>query len=66
MRIVVNGESVEVDPGVTLVALLEQMGKPANHVAIEHNGDILDRAGFAEVALRENDRLEIVHFVGGG
>jgi thiamine biosynthesis protein ThiS len=66
MQILVNGDSVEVASGLSLLALLERIGKPSAHVAVEYNGDILERDGFAAVTLRENDRLEIVHFVGGG
>lgn len=66
MRVTINGESMEVEAGLPLLALLERIGKPAAQVAVEHNGDILDRAQMATAMLREHDRLEIVHFVGGG
>ena len=66
MRIIVNGEKLEVSSGLNVLALLEQIGKPAAHVAVEHNGEVLDREGFAQVTLGENDKLEVVHFVGGG
>lgn len=66
MRVTVNGETMEVEAGLPLLSLLERIGKQAAQVAVEHNGDILDRAQMTTVMLREHDRLEIVHFVGGG
>ncbi len=66
MQIIVNGDPVDVDAGVTIAALLAQIGKPAEHVAVEHNGEILEAEHFGAMALQANDRLEIVHFVGGG
>lgn len=66
MHIIVNGEKLEVASGLNLLALLDQIGKPVAHVAVEHNGEVIDRDGFARVILGENDQLEIVHFVGGG
>ena len=66
MHIIVNGEKLEVASGLNVLSLLEQIGKPAAHVAVEHNGEVIDRDGFSGVTLGENDKLEIVHFVGGG
>jgi sulfur carrier protein len=66
MQVIINGETLELEAGLPLPALLERMGAPAAHVAVEHNGQVLDRDGFAAVVLREQDRLEVVRFVGGG
>jgi thiamine biosynthesis protein ThiS len=66
MHVTINGETRELDPGLPLPLLLQRLGKPIEHVAVEHNGEILDRAQIATTVLRESDRLEIVHFVGGG
>ncbi len=66
MEITVNGSAREVDEGRTLPALLADLGAAAEHVAVEHNGEILARGDFARVVLRAGDRLEIVRFVGGG
>jgi thiamine biosynthesis protein ThiS len=66
MHVTVNGESMHLEADLPLLGLLERLGKAPAHVAIEHNGEILDRAEMATTVLRENDRLEIVHFVGGG
>jgi len=66
MRITLNGIPREVDDGRTLPALLAELGAAAEHVAVERNGEIVERADFGAVVLRAGDRLEIVRFVGGG
>lgn len=66
MRITLNGDPREVGEERTLPALLAELGAAAEHVAVEHNGEIVERADFARVVLRAGDRLEIVRFVGGG
>jgi sulfur carrier protein len=50
----------------TLAALVEILGMKADRVAIELNRDIVPRTRWAETRLKEGDRLEMVHFVGGG
>ena len=66
MHVTVNGEKLELAVGASLLDLLAQLGKDPAHVAVEHNGEVLDTAGMASAVLREHDRLELVHFVGGG
>ncbi len=66
MQIPVNGRPREVEEGPPLPALLAALGAAAEHVAVERNGEILERAELAGVVLRAGDRLEIVRFVGGG
>lgn len=66
MQIIVNGDPLEIEDGITLSALLLRVGKPAEHVAIERNGDVVDPAEFAATKLCAEDKLEVVHFVGGG
>lgn len=66
MHVTVNGETLELEANLPLLRLLEHLGKAPAHVAIERNGDIMDREQMATTVLCENDRLEIVHFVGGG
>jgi len=50
----------------TLVGLVEILGMKTDRVAIELNRDIVPRDRWAETRLNEGDRLEVVHFVGGG
>ncbi len=66
MNVTVNGEPLELEAGLPLLLLLERLGKTPAHVAVERNGEILEREQMAKAVLRESDRLEIIHFVGGG
>jgi len=66
MNITVNGKNRELAGEPTVAALLEELGLDAARVAVEHNHDILPRDRFAETALSEGDRVELVQFVGGG
>lgn len=66
MRIEVNGEPREIEPGTTISALLVELGLGKTLVAVERNQDIVPRAEHANTPIRDGDRLEIVHFVGGG
>ena len=66
MKLQVNGEEREVSGTLTLAALLEQLGMRADRVAVELNREIVARERWPATELREGDRLEIVHFVGGG
>lgn len=62
----VNGKNVELAEPTSLLAYLGDLGVDPRAVAVEHNGKILERAGFAKVVLREGDHVEIVRMVGGG
>jgi thiamine biosynthesis protein ThiS len=66
MRIEVNGEARDVAPGTTIRALLGELGLGTTLVAVERNRDIVPRAQHEHTEIHEGDRLEIVHFVGGG
>ena len=67
MKLHINGEEKSFDsPALTLAALLEALGMKSDRVAVELNRDIVSRDRWAETALQDGDRLEIVHFVGGG
>jgi thiazole synthase len=66
ISIVLNGEPRAVADGSTIAALLSDLDLPAAHVAVERNLEIVPRSTFPDVQLAEGDRLEIVHFVGGG
>lgn len=50
----------------TLEDLVKDLGLKGDRIAVEHNGEIAPRQSWGEVSLSENDRLEVVHFVGGG
>jgi sulfur carrier protein len=67
MRLLINGEERDfAGEQLTLTALVEQLGMKSDRVAIELNRDIVSRERWPETTLRDGDRLEVVHFVGGG
>lgn len=66
MRIEVNGEPREVAHDTSVSALLSSLGIGDGPVAVERNLQIVPRAQHAVTLLCEGDKLEIVHFVGGG
>lgn len=66
MNITVNGKNISVTEQTTLLTLLEKKSLSPDKVAIEHNGKIIPRQNFSITTLQNNDRVEIVHFVGGG
>lgn len=69
MFLVLNGQSREFSQlaaGANLQDLVADLGLKGDRVAIEHNGNIVPRGEWAHAGLTEGDRLEVVHFVGGG
>ena len=67
MKLQINGEERSFDPPVpTLAALVEALGMKSDRVAIELNRDIVPRDRWADTSLNDGDKLEVVHFVGGG
>lgn len=67
MKLLINGEAVQVPETVRTVAdLLLHFGLDRKVLIVELNQSVLERSGHAEAALTDGDRIEIVHFVGGG
>ena len=69
MKLQINGEERDFTGSpapFTLAALVESLGMKPDRVAVELNRDIVARDRWADTQLNEGDRLEIVHFVGGG
>ena len=66
LRVTINGKDEELPDGLTVATLLERRGVHNAMVAVEHNGRILRRGEFAAAQIAAGDKLEIVHFVGGG
>lgn len=62
----VNGKEVQLERPTPLLDYLAAIGVDPRAVAVEHNGEIVERASYAGVTLREGDRVEIVRMVGGG
>jgi sulfur carrier protein len=66
MKIFLNGVGHEAPERATVLTLLERAGVPAGRVAVEVNGSVVRREQFPLLELRDRDRVEVVHFVGGG
>jgi thiamine biosynthesis protein ThiS len=66
MNLVINGEPRDFSAPLTLAGLVDHLGMKADRVAVELNRSIVARDQWAKTSLAEGDRLEIVHFVGGG
>ena len=64
--ITVNGEHKRVAAGLTLAALVVELGLAPEKVAVERNLEVVPRSTLGEVTVEDGDDLEIVHFVGGG
>ena len=69
LTLILNGQSRTFDSlsePATLEQLVAELGLKSDRVAIEYNGDIAPRSAWSETTLSAGDRLEVVHFVGGG
>ena len=66
MKIVVNGKAMEVADGLTLEGLLGQLDIRREYTAVALNREVTRKAAYSETVLREGDRVEIVHPMGGG
>lgn len=66
IKIQLNGEVREVPQGLTVTSLLEFLKLSADRVAVERNLEIVSRGLWSETPIQAGDRLEVVHFVGGG
>jgi thiamine biosynthesis protein ThiS len=66
VRIEVNGEPREVEEGTTVGGLVRQLALAPERLAVELNREVVRRALWDETALSEGDKIEVVHFVGGG
>lgn len=66
MQVIVNGEARQLVDGITVRQLLEELQIPVTRVAVELNMVIVPKAGYGDKAIQDGDKIEIVHFVGGG
>ena len=66
MTVFVNGEPQDFNSALTLAALIEQLDLPVARIAIELNREVVRRSDWDSTMLKDEDRIEIVHFVGGG
>jgi thiamine biosynthesis protein ThiS len=62
----VNGEAREVVKGLSLSELINLLDLPLQRIAVELNREVVRRSEWDKTVLSDQDRIEIVHFVGGG
>ena len=65
-KIQLNGDPYEVINGTNLNELLNKLKLQKNKIAIEVNGEIIEKSKYPNLILRREDKVEIVHFIGGG
>ena len=65
-KIQLNGNPYEINNGINLNELLIKLKIQKNKVAIEVNGEIIEKSKYLNLILNKNDKVEIVHFIGGG
>ncbi|PPR65727.1 MAG: hypothetical protein CFH08_00482 [Alphaproteobacteria bacterium MarineAlpha3_Bin7] len=66
MEITLNGEKFTLETGSNIVNLIDKLDLNADKLAIERNLEIVPKSKFAMTIIEEGDKLEIVHFIGGG
>ncbi len=66
IKIKVNGKLFKIDQKTTLLEYIKKVKVPIKKVAIELNHEIIDKNAIGKIKLKKNDKIEIVHFIGGG
>ena len=66
IKIKINGKFSMINENLTLLIFLKQLKIPLKKVAIELNQEIVDKKKLDNIKLKKNDKIEIVHFIGGG
>ena len=66
IKIKINGKLSTIKDKVTLYSLVKKLKVPLKKVAIELNQEIVDKNLLKKIKLKKNDKIEIVHFIGGG
>ena len=66
MQLLINGTPTEIPADFTARQLVEHLDVVGKRVALEVNGQIVPRSGYADHRLKEGDKVEIVHAIGGG
>jgi len=66
IKITVNGKQMQIIPKLTLNSLITKLKMPLNKIAIELNKKIIDKNRISKIRLKKGDKIEIVHFIGGG
>ena len=66
IKITVNGKQMQITPKFSLKSLIIKLKMPLNKIAIELNKEIIDKRKISKTQLKKGDKIEIVHFIGGG
>jgi len=66
IKIIVNGKQMTVKFKFSLKNLIDKLKLPLNKVAIEVNREIINKKNINKIILKKNDKIEVVHFIGGG
>jgi thiamine biosynthesis protein ThiS len=66
MKVTINGENIDITDGLNLRQLLEKLELPTERVAVELNRDVVRKKDWDEIRVSDEDKIEIIHFVGGG
>ena len=66
IKIKVNGKLSTIDNNLSLLNYIKKLKVPLKKVAIELNQEIMDKNKLGKIKLKNNDKIEIVHFIGGG
>ncbi len=66
IKIKLNGKFIKIQDKTTLLSLIKKLKVPINKVAIELNETIVNKKLLGRIKIKKNDKIEIVHFIGGG
>ncbi len=66
MKVLINGETKEIAEEINLAELLERFSLSAARVAVELNKEVVRKKDWNSITIRDADKIEIIHFVGGG
>ncbi|WP_277656231.1 sulfur carrier protein ThiS [Seleniivibrio woodruffii] len=66
MKIILNGDAVELERAYTISELITKYDMKKETVVVELNGDLPDKATYDETFTKEGDKIELIRFVGGG
>ena len=66
IKIKLNGKFVKIQDKTTLLVLIKKLKIPINKIAIELNKTIVNKKSLGKIKLKKNDKIELVHFIGGG
>ena len=66
IKIKINGKFIKIQEKTTLLSLIKKLKVPIKKVAIELNQTIVNKKSLGKIKVKKNNKIEIVHFIGGG